>query len=293
VRLKLEAAGHMWFAEVIRPELVDVLQGCLPFSVRAVQSEWSGDVTDLLDGPDLGLPAGERGVPFQFPGQLVYDPSSHLYALCFGEGRLQDGFGPLSAVPIATIQTGLAELLSFGRSLQFVGVQTVTLSNAIDESVGEPEPNEGRLMRVSLGTSSAQAVLLERSSPNSATALARLLPLRGTASNTYASGPLTRFWNEDGGAEGATTLDSDGPGRPDPRRSVAAPGFIYYMPTAPHNGLRISARSATVMKSALPGGDRSCLIPVARFVGDWARFTEAATQLRFTGALPMNLELSD
>jgi len=47
-------------------------------------------------------------------------------------------------------------------------------------------------------------------SPRATAALAAALPLTGKATNTYGSGPLTRFWNAVGGPQGETPLDVPG-----------------------------------------------------------------------------------
>jgi hypothetical protein len=50
-------------------------------------------------------------------------------------------------------------------------------------------------------------VLLEGLSPRAAAAFAAVLPATGKATNTYASGPLTRFWNAARGRQDETPLD--------------------------------------------------------------------------------------
>lgn len=290
--LEVRAAGDRWLAEtdeaVNEPSLLRVL----PLEMRAVQSEWSGDVMDLFDGPPLDIASTAEPCPFQYPGQLVYEARTGRLALCFGEGRWQDGFGPLAAIPVTRIATGLNRLREFGRRLQFIGAQPLSIAIADSAPLPADDLSGGRPIEIALGDAVAHAVLLERSSPSLAGSLAALLPLRGTATNTYASGPLTRFWNEAGGPEGATTLDADGASAVAQRQSLAMPGYVYYMPTAPYNGLRIAARSATVMKSALPGGGRSPLFPVAKLVDDWQAFRAVAANLRFTGALTMTIRHS-
>jgi hypothetical protein len=309
VRIEIRAVGHRWIAKTASTVSETSWRQILPLTLRAVQSEWSGDVMELFDGTQLAIDPAAEPVPFQHPGLVVYDPRTGRLAMCFGEGRWQDGFGPIRAIPIARIVVGLDRLAEVGRSLQFVGAQELTISIA-DAATADPAPfvddevDEGRPIDIGLGDAVARGVLLERTSPGLSVALGRLLPLRGKATNTYASGPLTRFWNEVGGAEGATTLEVDAgpaaasstddrPPQVDRPRSIAAPGYVYYMPTSPWNGLRIAARSATVMKSALPGGGRSQLVPVARLVGDWSAFSQVAANLRFTGAVPMLIRFSD
>ncbi len=294
--LEVRLADNRWIAETDAGVSETSLRRALPLTMRAVQSEWSGDVMELFDGSPLAIESGAEPLPFQYPGLIVYEPRAGRLALCFGEGRWQDGFGPQPAIPVARIAAGLDRLRDAGRRLQFVGAQPLTISvadrNLIGpKTLGEDEVNEGRSIEIQLGDAVAYGVLLERVRPGLGGALGAQLPLRGTATNTYASGPLTRFWNETGGAEGATTLEIEGaPPVTDIRSSLAVPGYVYYMPNAPWNGLRIAARGATVMKSALPGGSRSSLLPVARLGGDWRKFSDVAASLRFTGALPMTIQ---
>lgn len=306
MRLEVQAPGHQWIAETDSSVPDASWLRLLPLTMRAVQSEWSGDVMELFDGPGVTTGPVTEPVPFQYPGLIVYEPRSGRLALCFGQGRLQDGFGPLPAFPVARIVAGLDRLTDFGRTLQFVGAQNLTISLA-DESAAGPAADEdaagGRPIEIGLGDAVARGVLLERTSPNTAASLGRLLPLRGKATNTFASGPFTRFWNDAGGTEGATPLETgatetaadgrDHSFTPDRHVSLAAPGFVYYMTTPPWHGLRIAARGATMMKSALPGGGRSTLVPVARFTGDWSAFSDVAADLRFTGALSMFIRFSE
>lgn len=301
MRLEIKAPGYRWIAETDRSVSDASWTQIVPLTMRAVQTEWSGDVMELFDGAQLAIGPAAEPVPFQYPGLLVYDPRSGRFAMCFGEGRWQDGFGPLPAVPVAHVVAGLDRLQEFGRSLQFVGAQELTISRA-DETSSEAQPlldeagAEGRLLEIGLGDVVARGVLLERTSPDTAGALGNLLPLQGRATNTYASGPLTRFWNDAGGREGATMLENIGEaGQPsnDHRGTIAAPGYIYYMSSPPWNGLRISARHATVMKGALPGGNQTRLVPVVKLVADWHAFREVAANLRFTGARPMFIRVSE
>jgi len=302
VRLELRVAGYRWIAETESSVSEASWSQALPLNMRAVQSEWSGAVMDLFDGSRLAIDPSAEPVPFQYPGLLVYEPRIGRLALCFGEGRWQDGFGPMQAIPVARITAGLDRLEEFGRGLQFVGAQELMISvsdeGPSEASIVDDVGDEGRSIEIGLGDAVALGMLLEHTTPGLSAALGALLPLRGKATNTYASGPLTRFWNEAGGAEGVTTVEAevaptipprrdDRPSLVDGSRSLAAPGYVYYMPSPPWNGLRIAARGATVMKSALPGGGRSPLVPVAKLMGDWRAFGDVAANLRFTGALPM------
>ena len=82
---------------------------------------------------------------------------------------------------------------------------------------------------MTLAGTRAEAVLLEDQSPAATAAFAALLPLDGKVTNTYGSGPLTRFWNPGGGPQGETPLEV-------PESEVTATtlyGGGYYLPTRP------------------------------------------------------------
>jgi hypothetical protein len=193
----------------------------------------------------------------------------------------------------------LSALEAFGKSLQFDGAQPLRITRSSDQetAVARPEP-EGRRLLVTLGDAQVSAVLLEGISPFATDALARRLPLVGTATNTVSSGPLTRFWDPVGGPEGETPLELDGD-EPDGRlapsddahQQILYPGFMYYLPSRPWRGIRTAFRDATVMKGALSSESPS-LVPLAQFIGDWSPAREAAERLRFVGSTPMRIELA-
>src|SRR5207248_6382304 len=105
----------------------------------------------------------------------------------------------------------------------------------------------------------------------------------GTATSSYGSGPLTRFWNAVGGPQGETPLEV-------PDAEVTATtlyGGGYYLNTKPWRGIRISAQEPTAM-----GGGRSTLAPLFRFVGDWSAFGEQAARLTMEGQHDLRIELA-
>lgn len=296
--IEVKAGDRIWLAQVDGEIPAEWLHENLPLRLHAVQSEWSGQVMELF-GKRVADP-GQSVVPqpFQHAGLIVFSPALQRFAIAFGDGRWQDGFSAHPAIPVARIVVDIEEFEEFGKSLMFVGAQPVEFSLIADSALIQRKleariREQGRLVQLRIGAASAQAVLLEKSAPKLTASLARRLPLQGRAANTYSSGPLTRFWDSQGNEQGSTDLDLDvdESAVASSGRVLAAPGFIYYMPNKPYNGLRIAARSATLMRSALPGSrGRTPLLPVARFVGDWRGIAHVAENIRFTGALPLTLE---
>jgi hypothetical protein len=269
----------------------------MPIDGQVVQDEWSQDVMEVSGSPTLSVPSTDTPRAFQHPGLLVADQDTGRLWLCFGQGRLQDGFGPLRTVPVAQLGGDLSSLVRLGRGLHVDGATSIRIQRAANQIalLTQPEP-KGRRLTVTLGEARVSAVLLEDISPRKTTALARLLPLVGSATNTVSSGPLTRFWNPAGGPEGETVLDDDsadgsqGSQDPDdPGQQILYPGVMYYLPSRPWRGLRTAFREATIMKGVLPG-DSPSLIPLAQFVGAWSEAGAVAERLRFTGSTPMRIE---
>lgn len=281
------------------PNATGALIGALPLTGRVIQDAWSRDFMLVKDGPTRRLPGGDRAVPFQHPGLLVHDPESGNLALCYGQGRLQDGFGPIRAVVVAQLGGDMLELERLGRSLQFEGAKPIAIKFSEDQARPldqAPEP-EGRRVQVTLGTATTEGVLLEKRAPQTTKALAGLLPLFGMATNTVSSGPLARFWNPAGGPEGETPLDApedevltkiQSPVDRFYRQSILYPGFIYYNPEHPWRGLRMAAREATIMKGAVPSAAPT-LVPVIQLVGDWSAIRAAAERLGVDGSTEMRI----
>lgn len=264
------------------PATVAAFQKALPLSGQAMQDQYSSQVMRITSRLDVAADS-DRHYGFQHPGLLMLDPTSGQLALCFGRGRLQNSIGPIAAVPIAEIGGDLAELNRLGDRLQFDGAGQITFEASKDQQSPLAEPPErGRRIVLTLAGARAEAVLLEDVSPVGAAALAAALPLTGKATNTYGSGPLTRFWNALGGAEGETPLDV-----PDAEVNTSTLyGGGYYLSTRPWRGIRMSAQEPTAM-----GGGRSTLAPLFRFVGDWSAFSAQAAKLSMEGQKEMRIEL--
>jgi Protein of unknown function (DUF3830) len=268
------------------PGAAAALRAGLPLVGQAIHDEWSGELFRIRTTQRLQPGQDDQPVAFQHPGLLLLDPQAAQLAVCYGQGRLQDGFGPLRAVPLAQIGGDLGPLARFGLELQFRGATEVRIAASADQAAPLAEPpavGQGRIA-VTLGGARATAQLLEHAA---SAAFAGLLPLAGRATNTHSSGPLVRFWNPAGGPEGETPLVV-GPG--EPSQVILYPGYLYYLPTPPWRGIRLAVRDATVMKGAVGGGGGTRLVPLARFEGDWSALRRAAEDLATAGATELRFE---
>ncbi len=267
----------------VAPNAVAAFRSILPVRSRAYQDQYSAQVmrTDARLSTDA---RGDHAYGYQQPGLLMLDPLSGQVALCFGRGRLQNALAPLAAIPLAEIGGDLGELTARGDRLQFEGAKPIEFRLSTDQSSPLAEPaHRGRRLIVTLDGVRAEAVLLEDLSPGTTAALVAALPAEGKATNTYASGPLTRFWNRTGGKEGETPLDA-----PDGEATATTLyGGGYYLPAKPWRGIRISAQEPTAM-----GGGRLALTPLFRFTGDWSAFRAVTARLTLEGEKEMRLELS-
>jgi hypothetical protein len=264
------------------PASVAAFRKALPVSATAFQDQYSSQLMRVTSRLEVAG-GGDRQYGYQYPGLVMLDPASGQLAVCFGRGRLQNAFGPLPAVPIAEIGGDLAECNRLGDRLQFDGAGPIAFEAAKDQQSPLAEPPErGRRIVLTLAGARIEAVLLEDVSPSGTAALAAALPLTGTATNTYGSGPLTRFWNAAGGPQGETPLEV-------PDAEVTAStlyGGGYYLNTKPWRGIRMSVQEPTAM-----GGGRSTLAPLFRFVGDWSAFSAQAAALSMEGQKEMRIEL--
>jgi len=267
----------------VAPATTAALRQALPMEARAIQDQYSAQIIRITSRLEVD-PAGDRTFGYQHTGLLMLDPTTSQLALCFGRGRLHNSLGPIGAIPIAEIGGDLTELNVRGERLQFDGAAPIhmSLSSDQDSSLADP-PLNGQRIVVTLAGSRAEAVLLEDVSPKAVAAFVAVLPVMGKATNTYASGPLTRFWNSAGGPQGETPLNV--PDSEATASTLYAGG--YYLTTPPWRGIRIAAQEPTAM-----GGGRSLLAPVFRFVGDWSEFAAQAASLSMEGQKELRIELA-
>lgn len=274
------------------PKTTAEIKKLLPLEGRMIQDEWSAAVARMIEPLRVG-DVGDRHAGFEYPGLLALDVATTQLSLCHGSsGRLRGPATIAAVVPVAEVgPLDLTELNRIGDSLQFEGAKPLRLSLSKDQSTPlKDPPDEGRRIHVTLGGARATAVLLEKTSPGTAGAFSARLPMSGFATNTYASGPLTRFWNKDGGQEGETPLEIPAN---ETGQLFLYPGFLYYLPAAPWRGVRICARDATSMGGTLAGGAVGMrLVPFARFAGDWTAFREQAEKLPVEGKKDIRFELA-
>lgn len=288
--VKLTLGGEEFHARLLTdraPEAVARVRAALPLRTQLAQDIWSGAI---LLGTDKALPNGALGdspAAFQYPGLLALEQHSGRLAICYGQGRLQDGGGPVPPVPVAEVTGDLERFVDACSSVQFDGGVTLELA----ETGESPSADEVRLVGprigLQLGSARATAVLLEQSCPQLTRLFASGLPLEGRVTNTHSGGPLTRFWNHAGGKEGETplghTAEEEGLAQ-----AVLYPGHIYYQMKPPWRGLRMALQDATVMRNAVAGGALR-LLPLARLEGDWHEVAEQARLLATKGAQPMRI----
>ena len=276
-----------------------LLDGCSPHTTAAFwdalpvegaveHGQWNGEMVHMPSSWRADGAATDRGVGFQYPGLVVYEPTTGEIAICYGQGRLNHHTLPLTPIPIAEIGGDLTPVADLCRSLQWDGAKPISFSRAVDqESLLAPPPQAtGRTIEIEFDRVVLTATLLEDRSPGVTAAFAERLPLRGEATNTISSGPLTRFWNPDGGPEGETPLETDPRDR---GQTILYPGYLYYLPVSPWRGIRI-AREATIMRGPVGDGAPQ-LIPLARFDEDWSDFATTAERLPREGAKPMSFRL--
>jgi len=260
---------------------VEAFWNALPIEGRSFQDQYSAQIMRITSRLEVD-PTGDRAFGYQPPGLLMLDPTTSQLALCFGRGRLQNALVAIGAIPIAEIGGDLTELNARGDRLQFDGAGPIRFSMSEDqESPLADPPLTGQRIALTLAGVRAEAVLLEDVSPIATRGFAAVLPVTGTATNTYASGPLTRFWNSAGGSQGETLLDV-------PENEVIAStlyGGGYYLPTRQWRGIRIAAQEPTAM-----GNGRSLLAPVFRFVGDWSAFAAETATLTMEGQKELRIE---
>jgi hypothetical protein len=294
VFVDFETAGLSLRGQVLHdraPGAAAALQAALPLTAAAVHDQWSGQLFRIDASIQIDVRLPERPVAFQHPGLVVADATDGRLAVCYGQGRLQDGYGPLRALPLIQLGGDLAALVDFGHALQFKGATQVRLSASPDQisPLSSGPASGGRRMLVTLGEARATARLLEVESPHATASFIKLLPLVGQATNTHSSGPLVRFWNDAAGPEGETPLEL---GAAESGQVILYPGYLYYLPTPPWRGIRIAAREATVMKGAVGGGGSTRLVPLARLEGDWSAFSGVAATLSTSGARQLRFELA-
>ncbi len=274
------------------PVLAVQLWERLPVELTAIQDEWSGRVFRSVE-PVRSLRPGARDEtpPYQHPGLVLVEKDSRRIAVCYEQGRLQDGFGPLRAFPIAQVGGDLTALFAFGKLLEYRGVQRMTIARAKDQRspLAEAPLEEGHDIEVRLGAARATARVLERSAPVATRAFLAALPIEGTATNIPLNGPLVRLRTPSDSPADETALAA-GPG--DVTQTVLYPGHVYYRASVPR-GIRVTTRDATVMvgRGGVSAMGTIEFVPLARLTGDWTALADEAARLFREGEKRLSFRL--
>jgi len=268
------------------PNGIASLRAALPLDAKLLMDQWSGYVVRISPRVPLRPTAPDPVVAYPYPGLVMLDPATGDLAICFGQGRLSNGLGPLPAVPLFEIGGDIEEFRPLGVRLQYDGAKAIRIDVSADQAspLVAPRRERGRRIAIELGEAQAIADLLEESAPITSGSLASKLPLVGIATSTFLSGPLVRYRDRDG-SETELALETL-PG--EATHTVLYPGYVYYRTEEPR-GLRIATSDATTMGGPTP----TRLVPVARLRGEWSAFREQAALLRETGMQPLRLRLLD
>lgn len=265
------------------PKTSDALWSAFPFEGRAVHAQLSGDMFRMLDHAPLpdSLEVESRQT-YQHPGSVVYLPTIHELAICYGICRFKGHTGPLYLTPIAEIEGDVSALGETARTLMRRGARPIRFRRAADQTTPFRYPvRAGQKIVVELGKARVTATLLKDLAPRTVAALLTKLPLSGVATNDNWGGGVTRIWP---GTHGSA-LDLGLSGAESGRR-LLWPGYVYY---------DIEGRSLTVAYSDGYIGDDTGgrpVTPVAALDGDWDAYrSEAASQLT-EGEKPVRITIA-
>lgn len=285
--LDLTIGGHTFRGRALHdrsPNALHTLRTALPLDARLSMDQWSGYVVRIIPRQPVRPTTPDPVVAYPYPGLVMLDPSNGDLAICFGQGRLSNGLGPLPAVPLFEIGGDIEGFRPLGVRLQYDGAKEMRISLSADQAspLVAPRRERGRRVAIELGEAFAVADLLEESAPVTAGSLASKLPLVGIGTSTFLSGPLVRYRDQDGSETelALETLPNEA------SHTVLFPGYVYYRTEEPR-GLRIATSDATTMGGPVP----TKLVPVARLGGEWSAFREQAALLRETGMQPLRLRL--
>jgi hypothetical protein len=258
----------------------------LPLSGTMTLDLWSGYVTRTQISARVGAADSDAVVALPHPGLIAWDPRSGDLAVCFGQGRLRDGLGPVPTYPLVQLGGDLSELVQVGSNVQYGGSVPLDIRRSDDQaSPLQPHPKESSVdLVLQLGESQAVASLLISSAPVAAASFGQALPLIGSATSTFLSGPLIRYRanDRDGDALDLRVGDEDA------RHQVMWPGYIYYRPEEPR-GLRMTTTETAIMADL--GGRVTSVIPVARLDDVPEQFKAAARGVVMGGKTTLSISL--
>src|SRR5260221_1791937 len=213
------------------PNAVRAFRARLPLDAKLMLDEWSGYVARIKPSPAIDLSVADPVVSFAYPGLLMVDATNGDLAICFGQGRLQNGLGPIPAIPLAEIGGDIEGFRKTGIRLQYDGATRIRIVQSEDQAAPlvPPRGERGRRISIELAGARVEAALLEETSPVTTASLASKLPLAGIATNTFLSGPLVRMRGRDG-SEGGVGLDSP---ITEAKHTILYPGYRYYRAMQP------------------------------------------------------------
>lgn len=189
--------------------------------------------------------------------------------------------------PLVQVGGDLSDLVRVSSNVQYGGSVPLDIRRSEDQaSPLQPHPRESTVNLVlQLGESEAVASLLTSSAPVAAASFRQSLPLIGSATSTFLSGPLIRYRAND--QDNGVTLDLR-VGDEDARHQVMWPGYVYYRPEEP-SGLRITTTETAIMADL--GGRVTSVIPVARLDDVPEQFKAAARGVVTGGRTNLSISL--
>src|SRR5439155_10362504 len=101
--VELSVAGKTFRGRILddrSPSAARALRARLPLDASLVLDEWSGFIARIRLSIPLVTTGGDPIVAFAHPGLVMLDPANGDLAICFGQGRLQNGLGPIPALPL-------------------------------------------------------------------------------------------------------------------------------------------------------------------------------------------------
>lgn len=258
----------------------------LPLSGTMTLDLWSGYVTRVQVSARLSAADSDAVVALPHPGLIAWDPRSGDLTVCFGQGRLRDGLGPMPTYPLIQLGGDLSELVQVGSNVQYGGSVPLDIRRSDDQASPLPphQKESSADLVVQLGNSQAVASLLTSSAPVAAASFGQALPLIGSATSTFLSGPLIRYRANDRDADALDLRVGD----EDARHQVMWPGYIYYRPEKPC-GLRMTTTETAIMADL--GGRVTSVIPVARLDDVPEQFKAAARGVVTGGKTTLSISL--
>jgi len=262
------------------PKTCQAVWDALPFGGRAVHAQVSGDMFRMLDEAPVGELEFESVGYFQHPGSVVFYPPIKEIAFCVGNAQFAATQGFFKLTPLAEIEGDFRAWAKKGDELRFTGTRPIQFRRAADQSTPFRFPvHKGRKLQVEFDGVQMTATLLEEEFPKAARAFARLLPVRGRASNSTWGAAVTRVY-----AESTRRGGSRIPAKSvEPGTTFHWPGYIYYDPADGGICVCYGDGAEGLQGNPIP------LVPVARLDGDITPYVQRAQRQLMEGAKPMTI----